>query len=123
MNAPDITLLIQVFHFIVAYTVLRKCIFTPALKILNKQEKDKQTLHASIEETALVKDNALKDLHSRWDHMKQSLYRLMPFVRVKHLAATQEVKQQKEMHQPALSVDERKSLKKVITNAVSEVDA
>ena len=123
MNAPDITLLIQVLHFIVAYTVLRKCVFAPALKILNKQEKDKAALRSSIEETGLVKDDALKKLHGRWHYIKQSLYKLMPFVRVKHLTSSKDTHQQQEPTQQKLSTSERASLKKIITSTVSEVDA
>lgn len=78
MNLPNITLFLQLVHFAVAYYVLRRFIFGPALQIIVKQDNYKQSIQTKIEITRNAQQDNLKLKQSRWNFMKTSLTSLIP---------------------------------------------
>lgn len=122
MNAPNITLIFQALHFFIAYLVLRRFVFAPALQILQKQESEKLLLQKEIQETADQKNKISQDIQSRWASMKTSLYTLIPSLSIKQFEMKSFVDHKKVLEENnTLSDSQRKKVKETVRASVTEV--
>lgn len=78
MDLPGITLVFQILHFSVAYFVMRRWIFDPALKLVQDQALNFERLHEKVDGVIAQKNELLKQQKSRWIFMMQSLYKIVP---------------------------------------------
>lgn len=78
MDLPGITLVLQILHFSIAYFVMRRWIFNPALKLVQDQTLNFERLHEKVDGATVQKDELLKQQKSRWIFMMHSLYKIVP---------------------------------------------
>lgn len=120
MKAVDITLLIQVFNFFVAYTILRKYVFIPSIKILKEEEAQDHTLQKLINDSLEEKNKAEEQMELRSLAMKHLLQKAIPLQEQELHKDTVQAKDM--MHEKILlSQKERDTIKKVIEDGISEV--
>jgi hypothetical protein len=78
MNLPDVTLILQMIHFLIAYAVMYKFVFTPALVLLLQKQKSKKDLERSIESLHVQKTELIKKRTLGWAAMKERMTNLVP---------------------------------------------
>ncbi|MFA5998606.1 MAG: hypothetical protein WC747_01135 [Candidatus Babeliales bacterium] len=78
MDLPNVTLFFQIGNFCIAYFVLRKCVFAPALKILAAEKSRTDGLNKKIDDTVAQQQQLLTQQKTRWNLMKESLYKKIP---------------------------------------------
>ena len=78
MDLPNVTLLFQMVHFAIAYVLMRKFVFEPALQIIVAQESYKQNLEQKIIVAQAAYQDTIQQKQSRWNFMKDSLTALIP---------------------------------------------
>lgn len=65
-------------HFAIAYWIMRKLVFEPALKIILAQESDQKNLDQKIMLAQQAEQESIKQKHAGWNFMKESLNGLIP---------------------------------------------
>jgi hypothetical protein len=120
MNLPDFTLILQIINFYVAYAVMRKLVFTPALKIIEVQDSYQQSLERNIENAKSVKIQVTLQQKSRWNASKDMLYSLLPKLSQVCLSRNKSI-DDPSLHQLQLSEVEQKSLVEKLCNQLSDV--
>jgi hypothetical protein len=78
MKLPDITLLFQIFHFVIAYWILRRYIFSPALIILNQQQDEEFRMKVKLDQARHRYETLLTQKSQKWNFIQQSLLRMIP---------------------------------------------
>lgn len=120
MNLPDFTLVFQIINFYVAYAIMRKFVFTPALKILEVQDSCKKSLEQSIESVKAVKNQVILQQKSRWNASKEVLYSFMPKLSTACLNRNKLI-DDASLHHVQLSEIEQKSLVEKLCSQLSDV--
>ncbi|NBV40685.1 hypothetical protein EBR77_02480 [bacterium] len=107
----NITVLIQAFHFCIAYVMLRAFVFKPFVRVLEQQEHDKELLKQSVE---LEKQSYMvqkEEKRSIFIQLKNQLMTRMPVFGVQPPAC--EVKHVQHVDiQHELSQEEKEDIKK-----------
>jgi gas vesicle protein len=120
MNLPDVTLLLQIANFTIAYVVMRALIFAPALKILEQQDLYKKSLRQSIEVAKTEQHNVILQQKTSWQRAQQSLYALIPKLSricVTNVSASEFASKES----ITLSSDEKKVLVEKLCDQLSDV--
>lgn len=120
MKAVDITLLIQIFNFFIAYIVLRTYVFVPSVTILEKEEMQDHALQKLVEDSLEKKHKAEEEMKLRAIEIKSLLQRAMPLQdgeRHKDILQIRDMVVKKAV----LSEQERNNIKKVIEGGLSKV--
>ncbi|MBP6892402.1 hypothetical protein KBB68_02365 [Candidatus Babeliales bacterium] len=120
MNLPDVTLLLQIINFTIAYVMMRKLIFAPALKILEKQDFYKKSLQKNIEIAKSKEQNVMLQQKTSWQQAKQSLYQLIPKlsqISVINVSVSESVSKKS----VPLSLNEKKVLVEKLCDQLSDV--
>lgn len=120
MNLPDVTLLLQIANFTIAYVVMRALIFAPALKILEKQDFYKKSLQKNIEIAKSKEQNVMLQQKTSWQQAKQSLYQLIPKlsqISVINVSVSESVSKKS----VPLSLNEKKVLVEKLCDQLSDV--
>ena len=74
----NVTLILQVIQFAIAYLFLYRFLFAPACKILDEEESVENRLHKKIEKEQQVKDALLQDYHEKNSRFKSTLMQTIP---------------------------------------------
>lgn len=120
MNLPDVTLLLQIANFTIAYVVMRKLIFAPALKILETQDFYKKSLQQKIEVAKSEQHNVILQQKTSWQQAKQSLYGLIP--KLSRICVTNvTVSESASKETVQLSAEEKKVLVEKLCDQLSDV--
>lgn len=114
MNLPDVTLIFQMFHFLIAYMILKRFVFTPSLVILEEQESRNQRYNQRIHEARTQFNGFVAQQHQRWHFIRQSLMEMSPVVGVKKCLTEFKVSSPVEVEKTKLTVQEQEALKKVL---------
>lgn len=63
----NLTILVQIFNFLVGYFILSRLLFKPALNIIRADIKQKETLQNNIEEEKIKFNNKLNSKKDQWE--------------------------------------------------------
>lgn len=121
MKSVDITLLIQVMNFFIAYYFLHRYVFVPSACILEDQELQDNHLQKLVQESLLQREQARLTMKQRMLQMKQTLQNSIPFVNYKTDSKFNNQFHGKAQERLVLPEQERQKIKKIISEAVSEV--
>jgi len=121
MKSVDVTLLVQVFNFFVAYWFLKRYVFVPAAQILEEEELQHAHMQKLIHESLEQRDHAQKNMKSRMLQMKQSLLAEVPLDVQKPLLNLDNQKLELLKENVVLSEPESQHIKKIISDKISEV--
>ncbi len=114
MKLPDITLIFQMIHFLIAYMIMRRFVFTPSLLILEENEAKNQRYNQKIHEARTQFHGIVQQQHQRWHFIKQSLMDMAPVVGIKKCFNGFKVSSAVEVEQSKLTLQEQESLKKTL---------
>lgn len=121
MNLPDITLIFQIFHFLIAYFILRRFVFAPSLVILRENElknkKSNQKLHDAQQEL----NNFVEQQHQRWYFIKESLKKMSPVIAVKKCITSVKVSNPVQVEKTQLTSLEQESIKKTLRKKLLDI--
>src|SRR3990167_5948274 len=120
VSLPNLTLLFQMINFGVAYLIMRRLIFAPALKILQTQDSYKKSLEQKIDKAKETKFEVMSQQHSRWVLMQKSLYKLIPQLAQICTKATTNI-DQTTLEVAHLSQSEKKSITKLLHEQLLDV--
>jgi hypothetical protein len=119
MILPDFTLVLQIIHFYVAYLIMSKLVFAPALKIIETQDSYKKSLEQKIESVKALQVQVSQEQYSRWRAARESLQAFIPklsqFCFKKETSATQP------LVQPPFSLVEKETLIEKLCQQLSDV--
>ena len=120
MNLPDVTLLLQIANFTIAYVVMRKLIFAPTLQILEQQNSYKKSLKSNIEAVKTEQNNVMLKQKTSWQQAKQSLYALIP--KLSRICVTSSSSTQQSLQEPInLTSQDKKVLVEKLCDQLSDV--
>jgi hypothetical protein len=114
MKLPDITLIFQMIHFLIAYMILKRFVFTPSLMILEANEARNQRYNQRIHEARMQFNGFVEQQHQRWHFIRQSLMEMSPVVGIKKCFTGFKVSSPVEVEKTKLTVQEQENLKKVL---------
>lgn len=121
MKSVDVTLLVQVLNFFIAYWFLRRYVFVPAAQILEEEESQDMQMQKLIQESLEQRDHAKKSMKNRMLQIKQSLLAYIPLGSQKPLLNLDNQKLELLKENVVLSEQERQHIKKTISDKISEV--
>lgn len=121
MKSVDVTLLVQVVNFFIAYWFLHRYIFVPAAKILEAEQLQDMQMQKLIQGSLEQRDHAKKSMKHRMLQIKQSLLNCIPLGSQKPLLNLDDQKLELLKENVVLSEQERQSIKKIISDKISEV--
>ena len=78
MDLPDITLLLQIVNFVIAYKILYRFVFAPAYTILQAQDLYKSKLEQKIDQEQAAQTKIVSFQRAQWNKMKSLLCDLIP---------------------------------------------
>lgn len=122
MKSVDVTLLIQIVNFFIAYWFLHTYVFVPSAKILEAEELQDKRMQKLTQESLEARDLAAASSKRRMLQIKQTLMGLVPerqsvfsfkFGNQKHKLLNENV---------VLSEQENQNIKKTISDAISKVE-
>lgn len=121
MNLPDITLLFQMLHFYVAYKILKYFVFAPALRIINQDIAQQQTLENKITQAHTQHATLLEKCNQRWKFIQESLRNNMPSLPAKMCFDHTKIAQ-KPTPQTILTKQQQDDIKKMLKQKLSDVE-
>ena len=119
MILPDFTLVLQIINFCIAYVMMSKLIFAPALKILETQDDYKKSLEQKIETVKVLQAQVTQEQYSRWRTAKESLYVFIP--KLSGICCVRDLSVNYSSIQPQLSSIEKQSLIEKLCQQLSDV--
>jgi hypothetical protein len=78
MDLPDITLLLQIVNFVIAYKILYRFVFAPAHAILQAQDRYKSKLEQNIDQQQAAQIKIVSFQRVQWNKIKSLLCDLIP---------------------------------------------
>lgn len=114
MNLPDITLFFQMFHFLIAYAILKRFVFAPSLIILEDEEEKSQRYNQRVHEARLQFNGFVEQQHQRWHFIRQSLLEAAPVVGIKKCFKGFKVSSAVQVEKTKLTTQEQESIKKAV---------
>jgi hypothetical protein len=113
MMNPNITLFIQMFHFWVAFFILKKLVWQPALVYLEKQEAEQQELESMlVDQRKAIAENE----HRReklWQDARQQFLCNIPIIKYSRVASVADVSAEQEN-----IVDEKQKIVDQVANYI-----
>jgi hypothetical protein len=122
MNLPDITLFFQMLHFMVAYIILRKLVFAPALIIIEGNERRQNQLLTKIDGIKLEQYNLVQQCQQRWKFIQLSLIGMVPKLAEKVCVNPVQISKSIEHKEVKLTVDEKNNIKNMLEKELSDVE-
>lgn len=114
MNLPDITLFFQMVHFIVAYTILRRFVFAPALTIIEASENRMGQLQKRVDLAHDDHQGLLQQQRQRWRFIQQSLCDMIPKINEKVCVNSAKVSAPVQLGNVTISGEQKKSIKQML---------
>ena len=74
----NLTLLIQVCHFFVAYLILKYLFFTPSLRVVIEEQSYKDALTRKRDDARVALQEMQHYAHNRWHHSRKELGESIP---------------------------------------------
>jgi len=122
MNLPDVTLIFQMLHFLVAYAILRKFVFAPALMLIEKDEQQKNQLHKNVETTLAEQKELVVQQRQRWKAMQQTLTSMIPRLSGHNDVNAVRLSAPVELSDVKLSEKQKQNIQKMLHDKLSDVD-
>jgi|GEM_PF-1293985 len=122
MNLPDVTLLFQMLHFLVAYAILRRFIFAPALILLEQNEQHKNQLLKNVDTTMAEQKELIGQQRQRWKTMQQTLTSMIPRFNAKNDVDAIRISTSIELSDVKLSEQEKQNIQKMLHDELSDVE-
>ena len=113
MDLPNLTLVVQIFNFFIAYWLLRKYIFEPALHIIIAQDTRIEGLNKKIDVAYVQQQQILVQQKTQWSFIKSSLLKLIPNLS-KKLCATRDRTIELKVDTLSLSEEEKQAIQKLL---------
>ena len=121
MNLPDITLIIQMFNFMIAFFVLRKFIFAPAFLILENKKIVNLQLQNKITTTEEKYRSLLVQQTQRWRFIQKSLIDMMPDGYQKICFRTLKLSTPIDVHDSKLSDKDKEDVENMLIKNLSDI--
>lgn len=121
MNLPDITLLFQILHFIIAYVILRKFVFGPALILLEQGESDKNNLQQKVDNNRVALQELAGQQRQRWKMIQQSLMNMIPGLSGKQGQKASGAFQPVDIVDVQIPEQSKKNIRDLLTKELSDV--
>lgn len=121
MNLPDITLVFQMIHFWVAYEILKRLVFIPALSILNRDMLVKQQLQGQINQQHQRHLELIEQHTSRWNQIKSTLYSMIPQFNEKLCIKDMQITAPVQVEITKLSNDQKKSIQSMLEKELLDI--
>lgn len=120
MNLPDVTLILQIANFTIAYFIMRTLIFAPVLQIIQKQDLYKKSLEQNVADAKAEQHKILIEQKASWQKAKELLCSLIPkFSRMSLI--NQQSTEPKLLEPSVLSSQEKKALVEKLCDQLSDV--
>ena len=120
MIVPDLTLVLQIIHFGIAYVIMQKFIFAPALKIIQAQDHYQKSLEQQIDQARALQMHTQEEQQSRWQKMKNALRATTPKISQICLTRKKELEQPLPDQQELVSA-EKQSFIKILCDQLSDI--
>lgn len=78
MDLPNLTLFVQMVHFIIAYYVLRRYVFAPGLEVVLVEQSRMQKLLSAIQNGKNQKEETVLRQKIRLSFIRNALFNIMP---------------------------------------------
>lgn len=114
MNLPDITLFFQMIHFAVAYVVLRRFVFAPALIIIETNEERMGQLQKRVDMARSDHQGLQEQQRQRWRFIQQSLSAMIPKFNDKSCLNSAKLSTPVQLDGVTLPEEQRQSIKKML---------
>ena len=121
MKLPDITLFFQIINFLLAYWVLRRFIFVPALKLIHTQERTNHLLNDKVATARVDLENNLEQKNKRWSFIKKSLIDMAPVVNLQKCLIKIKVMSPVKFSKIKVSDKERKTVQKMLHDKLLDI--
>lgn len=122
MNLPDVTLFFQMLHFIIAYTILRKFVFAPALTLIEQDEQHKNKLLKNVDTALTEQKELIVTQRQRWQTMQQALISMIPRFTIKDNVDGLQASAPVELADVTLSQQQKLNIKKMLYDKLSDVE-
>ncbi len=122
MNLPDVTLMFQMLHFMVAYAILRKFVFAPALMLLEHDEQQKNQLQKNVETARAEQKDLVEQQGQRWKAMQQKLTSMVPQLNAHRDVNAVRLSAPIEISDIKLSEKQKQNIQKMLHDKLSDVD-
>lgn len=122
MNLPDVTLIFQMLHFLVAYAILRRFVFAPALILLEQSEQHKNQLLKNVDTTMAEQKELTGQQRQRWKTMQQTLTSMIPRFNAKNDVDVVRISTPIELSDVKLSEQEKQNIQKMLHDELSDVE-
>ena len=120
MTLPDVTLILQIANFTIAYFIMRTLIFAPVLQIIQKQDLYKKSLEQNVADAKAEQHKILIEQKASWQKAKELLCSLIPkFSRMSLI--NQQSTEPKLLEPSVLSSQEKKALVEKLCDQLSDV--
>ena len=114
----NLTIIVQAFNFLIICIILKKLLFDPALKALDTEERERQSLSAGIEKQKFLLDENITFKQKSWRKCQIYFRQQCPKIKPVTLFAFKEISEQPELEE--LSAKEREYLVKHMQEALVE---
>jgi len=121
MDLPNVTLFFQIGNFYVAYFVLRKYMFAPALKILVAEQSRIDGLNKKIDVIAAQQQQLLTQQKTRWNLMKESLRKKIPSFSLSSCSIDQTLPEPLKIQDVKLSDQQKKAVQNMLQDELLDV--
>lgn len=114
MNLPDVTLFFQMIHFWIAYIILRRFVFAPALTIIESGEQRIDQLQKRVD---IARDDQLQlqqQHRQRWRFIQLSLCDMVPKIHEKKCVNSVKVSAPVSLDNVTLSSEQKQAVKQML---------
>jgi len=121
MNLPDVTLFFQMIHFVVAYAILRRFIFAPALVIIEAGEQRVDQLQKRVDGVRLDHQELQQQQRQRWRFIQLSLCDMIPKINEKICVNAAKVSSPVQQVGRVLSEEQKQAIKQMLHDELLDV--
>lgn len=121
MNLPDVTLFFQMIHFFIAYRVLRRFVFAPALTIIEAGELRKDQLQKRVD---MARENHLELQHQqrqKWRFIQRSLSDMIPKINEKKCVNQTKISEPVPLTERVLSSQQKQEIRQMLHDELLDV--
>lgn len=93
MAIINVTLLIQAFHFFIAYIMIKNILFKPALLHIQAEDALQESLILTIQERQLLIAHKEQALAAHWQRVREYFAQNAPELKEVHLASFEKIPQ------------------------------
>jgi len=122
MNLPDVTLIFQMLHFLVAYTILRRFVFAPALALIEQNEEYKDQLLKNVDTTMAEQKELVGQQRQSWKMIQHALISMIPRFNAKNDVDVVRISTPIELSDVKLSEQQKQNIQKMLHDELSDVE-